>query len=94
MSETPSTIQSDNGAPASFGWDDSAELHKCEDGGGLFHHFKTIRRGTVAELVAFVMDLPEAKQQDYAIEKDGDHTMKIGEIRGLYRRADFPKRSG
>ncbi|WP_067733403.1 hypothetical protein [Novosphingobium naphthalenivorans] len=90
MSDTPSTIQNDEGAPKGFGWNDSAELHKCEDGGGLFHRFKTIRRGTVAELVHFVMDLPEEKQQDYAIQKDGDHTFRIGEIRNLYRRPDYP----
>ena len=88
--DIPSTIAAGSTPPRSFGWDDTAELHKCEDGGGLFHNFKTIRRGTVAELVAFVMGLPEAKQDDYAIEKDGDHTMRIGEIRHLSRRADFP----
>lgn len=90
MSDTPPTIQNDEGAPKGFGWNDSAELHKCEDGGGLFHRFKTIRRGTLAELVHFVMELPEEKQQDYAIQKDGDHTFKIGEIRSLSRRADYP----
>ena len=94
MSDTPSTIQNDEGGPKGFGWTDSAELHKCEDGGGLFHRFKTIRRGTVAELIHFVMDLPEEKREDYAIQKDGDHTFKIGEIRSLYRRSDFPKDLG
>ncbi len=91
MSDTPSTIQGGGSAPSPYGWNDTAELHKCQDGGGLFHRFKTIRRGTVAELIEFVMDLPEEKREDYAIQKDGDHTLKIGEIRALYRRADFPK---
>ncbi|PNU02838.1 hypothetical protein [Novosphingobium guangzhouense] len=90
MSDTPSTIETSTTPPKGFGWDDSAELHKCEDGGGLFHRFKTIRRGTVAELIGFVMGLPEEKQDDYAIQKDGDHTFRIGEIRRLSRRADFP----
>ena len=44
----------------------------------------------MAELIHFVMDLPEEKRQDYAIQKDGDRTFKIGEIRSLYRRSDFP----
>jgi hypothetical protein len=90
MSDSPSTIQTSNPPSNGFGWSDTAELHKCEDGGGLFHSFKTIRRGTVAELIGFVMGLPEEKQDDYAIEKDGDHTLRIGEIRSLSRRADFP----
>ncbi len=94
MSDTPSTIQASDGASSGFGWNDSAELHKCEDGGGLFHRFKTIRRGTVAQLIDFVMDLPEAKQADYAIQKDGDHTLRIGEIRSLFRRPDFPGNGG
>jgi len=91
MSDIPSTIETSGTAPKGFGWDDSAELHKCEDGGGLFHRLKTIRRGTMAELIAFVMNLPEDKQADYLIEKDGDHAFRIGEIRNLYRRADFPR---
>jgi hypothetical protein len=90
MSDSPSTIETSTTAAQHFGWDDTAELHKCEDGGGLFHSFKTIRRGTVAELIGFVMGLPEDKQDDYAIDKDGDHTLRIGEIRTLSRRADFP----
>lgn len=94
MNDTPSTIQTGGTTPTGFAWNDSAELHKCEDGGGLFHRFKTLRRGTVAELIEFVMDLPEEKREDYAIQKDGDRTFKIGEIRALYRRSDFPKTHG
>ena len=91
MSDIPSTIGTSNTSPKGFGWDDSAELHKCEDGGGLFHRLKTIRRGSMAELVQFVMNLPVDRQDDYLIEKDGDHAFRIGEIRHLYRRTDFPR---
>lgn len=94
MSDNPSTIEAGEGAPQGFGWNDSAELHKCEDGGGVFHRFKTIRRGTVAELIRFVIDMPEDRQQDYAIQKDGDRTFRIGDIRSLSRRRDFPKATG
>lgn len=94
MSDTPSTIQNEGTPPKGFGWNDAAELHKCEDGGGLFHRLKTIRRGSMAELIHFVMELPEGKQQDYAIQKDGDRTFKIGEIRSLSRRPDFPAHEG
>ncbi|SFG01736.1 hypothetical protein SAMN05518801_105205 [Novosphingobium sp. CF614] len=94
MNDIPSTIHDGGGFPTGFGWNDSAELHKCEDGGGLFHRFKTIRRGTVADLIQFVMGLPEDRQPDYAIQKDGDHRLTIGEIRNLARRADFPRNDG
>ena len=90
MSQSPTTFHGESGAPSGYGWNDGAELHKCADGGGLFHRFKTIRRGTVAELIDFVMGLPEDKQEDYAIQKDGDHRLNIGEIRALFRRPDFP----
>ena len=94
MSDTPSTIQNEGSAPEGFGWHDAAELHKCEDGGGLFHRFKTIRRGSMVELIQFVLELPEEKQPDYAIQKDGDRMFKIGEIRNLSRRPDFPAHEG
>jgi hypothetical protein len=90
MSDIPTTFQGDSGGPVGVGWNDAAELHKCEDGGGLFHRFKTIRRGTLRELIGFVMTLPEAQQADYAIQKEGDHRLGIGEIRRLSRRADYP----
>jgi hypothetical protein len=92
MSDTPSTVDGETGAPASAGWNDAAELHKCEDGGGLFHRLKTIRRGTLAELISFVLSLPDEQQGDYAIQKEGDHQLRIGEIRRLSRRSDFPAR--
>ena len=93
MSENPTTIQGESALPNSTHWNDAAELHKCEDGGGLFHRLKTIRRGTLAELISFVMSMPDDQQDDYAIQKEGDHQLRIGEIRTLSRRADFPARS-
>lgn len=90
MSDIPTTIDGEPGGHAGMGWNDAAELHKCEDGGGLFHRLKTIRRGTLAELITFVLNLPEPDQDDYAIQKEGDHQLRIGEIRRLSRRPDFP----
>ncbi|WP_395394240.1 hypothetical protein WBP07_03205 [Novosphingobium sp. BL-8A] len=92
MSDIPSTIRAESSGPERFHWEDSAELHKCADGGGLFHNLKVIRRGTVVALINFVMSLPENEQDDYAIQKDGDRMFRIGEIRALSRRADFPSK--
>jgi len=93
MSDIPTTIEGESGGRASVGWNDAAELHKCEDGGGLFHRLKTIRRGTLAELISFVLSMPDDQQSDYAIQKEGDHQLRIGEIRNLSRRSDFPARA-
>ncbi|MCB2079350.1 MAG: hypothetical protein KDE55_16850 [Novosphingobium sp.] len=91
MSDSPSTFQGEPGGPHGVEWNDSAELHKREDGGGVLHRFKTVRRGTLAELIRFVMNHPEAERADYVIEKSGDHRLTPGEIAALARRDDFPK---
>lgn len=73
-----------------FDWNESASLHRSNDGGGLFSEFKAARHGTLAELVRFVVSLPEEDRKDYEIEKAGDHRLTPGEIMALSRRADFP----
>lgn len=93
MSENPTTIQGEPDRGASIGWNDAAQLHKCEDGGGVFHRFKTIRTGSVAELASFILSLPDDQQSDYAILKEGDRRFTIEEIRDLSRRPDFPRAS-
>lgn len=90
MSDHPTTYRGEDPGPHGIEWNDGAELHVREDGGGLLHRFKTIRRGTFAELIDLVMDLPEDKQSHYSIQKDGDRRYEIGEIRGLFNRPDFP----
>ena len=86
----PSTFRAEPNANAGPGWDDHASLHRSNDGGGLLSDLKAVRHGTLAELVRFVVSLPESERQHYAIEKAGDHCLRIGEILALSRRADFP----
>ncbi|MET1756564.1 hypothetical protein ABVV53_14060 [Novosphingobium sp. RD2P27] len=90
MSDNPTTIHAGPEGAGGIDWGDAAQLHKCEDGGGLFHRFKTIRSGSLAEMVAFVMSMPDDQQDDYGILKEGDRRLSIGEIRNLWRRGDFP----
>lgn len=92
MSDTPTTIETSSTGGHGYAWTDLAELHKAKDGGGLLHSFKSIRSGTVADLIAFVMDMPADMQNEYSIDKLGDHTLDITEIRRLRSRADFPSR--
>lgn len=90
MSTSPSTFKAE---PAGHGidWDDPSSLHRGDDGGGVLHDLKTIRHGTLAELVRFVLTLPEGQRPRYAIQKSGDHRLSIGEILALSRRPDFPR---
>lgn len=76
--------------PSTINWESHAELQRRADGGGLLHDFKAIRTGTLAELIRFVTLLPEAEQGDYAVLKEGDHVLEIGELRALAARPDFP----
>lgn len=80
----------DPAKPTHVEWNDFSELHEKSDGGGLFSGLKAIRQGTLADLVHFVVSLPEAERGQYVIEKAGDHRLEIGEILNLARRSDFP----
>lgn len=87
----PSTFRAEPNASSGPGWDDHAALHRIDDGGGLLSDLKSVRNGSLAELVRFVANLPESEQDRYSIEKAGDHRLGIGEIRALSRRPDFPQ---
>ena len=89
MSHNPTTFAGEAAINHGFGWDDFATLHG-RDGGGLFHGFKAIRKGTVAELVRFLAALPAAERAHYMIEKAGDRQIHPHEIVALARRPDFP----
>ena len=86
----PSTFKAEPSG-SGIGWDDMSALHRSDDGGGILSDFKAVRHGTLAELIRFVLTMPEGDRQRYAIEKSGDHRLPIGEILALSRRPDFPR---
>ncbi len=90
MTDHPSTMQDGSEPSRGVDWDDYATLHVKGDGQGVFYRFKSVRSGTLAELVRYVMRLPENEQHDYVIQKAGDHLLSPGEIAELSRRDDFP----
>lgn len=89
MSDSPGTFGGEPGSP-SVDWNDAASLHRSNDGGGLLSEFKSVRHGSLVELIRFVLTLPEEDRSNYVIEKAGDHRLRLGEILALSRRADFP----
>ena len=89
MSNSPQTFKAETGA-GGIDWEDPSSLHRGDDGGGVLHDFKTVRHGTLAELVRFVLTLPEDQQSSYAIQKSGDRRFTADEILALSRRPDFP----
>ena len=92
MTTHPSTFAAEPSGEQGFGWDDGATLHRREDGGGVFHGFKAIRHGTVAELARYFANLPAAERSHYMIEKAGDRQYQPHEIMALVQRPDFPLR--
>lgn len=91
MSHSPTTFNGEPAAPAGPNWDRAATLHRATERGGLFAEFKSVRRGTFAELIRFVTSLPADRRASYVIEKDGARRYDAVEIEGLSRRPDFPK---
>lgn len=90
MSQSPTTFRGESSGVGDVGWNDASALHRRNDGGGLLAGLKAVRHGTLAELIRFILTLPEADRADYEIEKSGDHRLAIGEIMKLAKRPDFP----
>jgi len=92
MSHHPTTFaaEASGDAPGTIHWDDSATLHRREDGGGLLHGFKAIRKGTFGELIRYVAAVPATERSHYMIEKAGDRQYLPHEIMKLAQRADLP----
>lgn len=74
----------------SVDWDAYCTLHKADDGGGVLDAVKSLRKGTLAELINYVMLLPEEERRSLVIEKAGDHRLTYSEVAALSRRDDFP----
>lgn len=90
MTDHPSTIKGGGNPRDDVDWDDYATLHVKGEGAGVLSGFRSVRSGTLLELVRFVASLPESEQGDYVIQKAGDHLLQAGEIVGLARRDDYP----
>ena len=90
MSDHPSTYKGDPENTGAFAWDDRAELHRADDGDGLFDGAKTLKSGTFAEIVRHVMLLPEAEREKYVVKKAGDRIYSAEEVKGLAQRPDYP----
>ena len=91
MNVNPTTFHGESSGDSGKGWEDGAILLKREDT-GLDFAFHKIRSGTFADLIGFVLTLPENEQGNYAVQKLGDRRFEIGEVRALARRGDFPRR--
>lgn len=73
-------------------WGATAQLHERDDAGSdMFVEFKTLRSGTLSELVSYVMTLPSDQKARLVIDASGVGSLNINDITNLAARADFPK---
>ena len=94
MSDHPTTFRGEPSDADRFAWDDHASIHRADGGGGVLHAMKALHRGTLAEMVAMVRDMPADERRGYVIQKAGDRQLGPDEIMALAAREDFPGRSG
>jgi len=92
MSEHPTTFNAEPLDPTESDWNDHAALHRRAEGvdSNMLRGLNIIRDGTFAEMIAFVLSLPEKDRTGLVIQKSGDRVFTLGEITALARRDDFP----
>lgn len=90
MADHPSTFGGETNRSGSHAWSDRARIVSADqsdklDGGGI-----PLQRGTFAEMIRHIAQLPEEDRAGYVIEKAGDRTYSAEEAMALARGADFP----
>lgn len=90
MPDHPTTFRAEPGDSSEVAWQDMASIRRREDGGGVLHAMKTIHRGTLAEMVAMIRNMPAEERGEFVIQKAGDRVLGPGEIMALAERKDFP----
>jgi len=90
MTNHPGTIQGESSSPADLDWSAHASIHLA-GGGGILEGFGGVHRGTLAQMVSMIRNMPEADRAQYVIYKDGDHILTVPEIMALAARSDFPR---
>jgi hypothetical protein len=72
-------------------WDAAAQLLEREDSGSdMFYGFRTLKSGSLADLVAHVMALPTDQRERVVIDAVGVGSLNIHDIGQLAERDDFP----
>jgi hypothetical protein len=90
MADHPSTYK---GTPVESGehaWDDRAALHAKATSDGIVSGGNALMRGTFAEMIRRLAEMPEETRDDYVIEKAGDREYSAAEALALASHEDFP----
>lgn len=73
-------------------WDAAAQIHERDDGGSdMFYNFKTLKSGSLAELITYVMEMPMEQRERLVIDAAGIGSLNIHDVGLLAEREDFPR---
>ena len=90
MTDHPNTFRAEDTFDGKIDWNDSASVHRKDDGQGLLDGMKGLHRGTFAEMVALVSRMSEEERDGFVVQKAGDRAYSIEQILKLASRSDFP----
>ncbi len=76
---------------AEMDWDAHAEVQCRDDGGSdLYYDFKTLKTGSFADMIRWVLALPSVERARVIIDARGIGSHNIHDITLLSQRDDFP----
>ncbi len=90
MADHPSTFQGSSNSSGEQAWDDRAAIVPATQSEQLSGKGIPLLRGTFAEMIRHMAQLPEDDRQGYVIEKAGDRTYSAAEAMALASDPDFP----
>ena len=93
MSDHPSTFGSGTTPSGEQAWADRAAIVPANEGGQLSEGVP-IRRGTFAEMIRHLAQLPEGEREGYVIQKAGDRIYTAAEAMALASEPGFPAEGG
>lgn len=90
MTDHPSTFQGSTAPSGELAWDDRASILPASQDAQLSGGGVSLLRGTFAEMIRHMTQLPEDERHGYVIEKAGDRAYSAEEAMALASHPDFP----
>lgn len=90
MADHPSTSGGETLNTGETAWKDRAALHPADGADGVFDGGKALQRGTFAEMIRHLANMPAETRRNYAIVKAGDRRYSADEAMALASHPDFP----
>jgi hypothetical protein len=90
MADHPSTFGSGTNPSGEQAWDDRASILPLRQDSDMSVDGTPLLRGTFAEMIRHITQLPEGERQGYVIAKAGDRHYNAEEAMELASHPDFP----